>query len=374
MIRQFKNNYGWGILIFLLWGFFFLFIKVPGYSGTYIHLIAALAYALAISFILFSLQKWAFPKLNPFSIKIQFILKSFFYATGTLIGYLIVFLSQLVILVPQRELVDTVSYGLFRSLTALFTTPLSAESYTNLIPQNVISTLSTFSVLLAMIALISIVLSYVDTRWKQIKTEKQLQEARLKILEMQMQPHFLFNALNTIVSVVRKKPAKAETLLLNLSGFLRFNFNSANRELVTLADEIVFVENYLSLMKARFDSKLEWQIEVDAFCKENEIPVMIIQPFVENALRYSIDESRNSVFISITCFREKHSCSIEIKDNGPGIDFQIYKSFPVPGHSMDIIKQRLKLFYSKTDLLKIESELGKGTQIKITIPDKSNPI
>jgi len=374
MTSYIKNNYGWGILIFLLWGFFFLFIKLPSFSGTYIHFLAASAYAGTIGFILFSLHKWIFPKLNPFSIKIQFILKSFFYATGTLIGYLIVFISQILILTPQKELVDKVSYGLFRSLTILFTTPLSSESYTNVIPQNVISAFGIFSVLLAMIALISIALGYVNTRWKQMKTEKGLQEARLKILEMQMQPHFLFNALNTIISVVRSQPAQAEELLLNLSDFLRFIFKSANRDLVALTDEIKFVENYLKLIKARFDSKLEWQIQVDAQCKENKIPVMILQPFVENAVKYSIDESRSPLSISIDCHEEKAFCIIKIIDNGPGIDLKMYKSFPVPGHSMDIIKERLQLFYSKTDLLEIESELGKGTQIKITIPDKNNQI
>jgi len=369
MMNQFKNNYGWGILIFLLWGFFFLFIKVPAISGTNIQVIAAMAYALIIGFVLFSLHKWVFPKLNPFSITNQFILKSFFYATGALIGYLIVFISQLLILTPQQELVDKFSYGLFRSLTVLFTTPLSSDSYTSVIPQNVISTFSAFSVLLAMIALISIVLGYVNTRWKQMKTEKGLQEARLKILEMQMQPHFLFNSLNTIVSVIRSQPAKAEQLLLNLSDFLRFNFDSANQDLVELKSEIEFTENYLKLMKARFDSKLEWQISVDDLCKDNKIPVMTLQPFVENALKYGIDESKNYVSISINCFREKRFCSIEIIDNGPGIDFTKFKTFPVPGHSVENIKQRLELHYSKTDLLQIASQPGKGTKIKITIPD-----
>ena len=370
MINMFRNHLGWGILISLLWGFFFFFIQTPLGSSTYFHLSVSFIYAFLISLSVFMIQKFVFPKLNSFPLKIQFGLKSFFFAAGVLAAYLLVFLFQLILFSPQQKLADVFSYGFFRSLSLLITAPISPENYAKVLPQNAISQLTTFSILLAMIALISIVLSYVDTRWKEMKAEKQIQEARLKILEMQMQPHFLFNALNTIVSVVRSNPEQAESLLMSLSDFLRFNFRSANRELVFLKDELEFTENYLRLMKARFRSKLEWQIKTDDRCRENKIPLMIIQPFVENAIKYGMDSNRNSVVLSLTCIRDKRFCIIKIEDNGPGIDLKNNTIFPKPGHSIDNILQRLRLHYAKDNLFRIESQPGKGTQIIIKIPDK----
>ena len=248
MTTRVKNNAGWGILTVILWGFFFLLIDVPEQYGFGVLLTLAFLYAFAISSLLAFLQWQAFPKLNSFSEKRQFILKSFFIANGALIGYLLTFLVQTLIFTSRENLIGSFSLGFFQSLAAIVTTPFSSESFIETIPKDALSALGTFSILLAMIAIISTVLAYVDTHWKRINSEKKIQEARLKMLEMQMQPHFLFNTLNTILAVIRSDPNKAEALLLHLSDFLRFNFNSANHELVPLVEELQFTENYLKLM------------------------------------------------------------------------------------------------------------------------------
>ena len=225
-----------------------------------------------------------------------------------------------------------------------------------------------FLALLIIIALVSIVLSYVGTRWRTMQMERQPQQARLKLLEMQIQPHFLFNTLNAIVSIVQSDPAKAEELLIRLSDFLRYNFNFARKPFATVSEERDFAEHYLKLLNVQFGGKIFWEIKLHEDCAAKRIPVMLIQPVLENSIKYGTLEGNQPLHIHIDCSRLEKSIIIVIKDDGNGLQSPENNNFPPKGHSLDNIRQRLHLLYGDKGCLKIDA--NSGMQVRIHLPEK----
>jgi len=369
MTRFLQKNYFWGILIVLLWGFFYLTGKhISDSLAT--SLLFSLLYAISIVFILYLMHSSIVVKLNTFPFKIQLALKSFLYASGIFIGYLLVKIAEILFFVSYRVWLDKTIYGFFRALTLLFTAPVSREDFGRFLSGTVFKAAASLFALLVLIALVSIIISYVETRWRKLQMERHQQEARLKTLEMQMQPHFLFNTLNSIVSVVQNDPPTAERLLISLSDFLRYNFSLADKTFVTVSEEIQFTENYIRLMNARFGGKIHWQKKVQQECLNKYIPAMFIQPIVENSIKHGWSEKSQTLQIRLECFAQLHNTVLSVEDNGTGIPPALLNNFPPKGHSLDILKQRLELLFGRNSRIEIQSD--KGTQVSIVIPEKSN--
>ncbi len=362
-----KRKYFWGILIVLLWGFFYL-LRTPAITSLAATLSVALLYALSITSIIYFLHQVILPKLDVFSFKLQLVLKSFFYASGILIGYLLIKIPEILFLLPYRVFLDETIYGFFRAVTILFTAPLSRVDFNTIVSESAIAAAASFFALLVLIALVSIILSYVETRWRTLQMERQQQLARLKLLEMQMQPHFLFNTLNSIVSIVQSDPHKAEELLINLSDFLRYNFNLAEKKFAAVSEELEFAEQYLKLIAARYAGKITWEINLHKECVAKQIPVMLIQPILENSVKHGMKENDLPLHIRIACSQRKNNIVIEIKDNGSGLQLTEGSNFPPKGHSLDIIRQRLQILYDRKGGLEIKS--NRGTQVRILLPEK----
>ena len=198
-----------------------------------------------------------------------------------------------------------------------------------------------------------------------------LAKAELKALQAQINPHFLFNALNTIISLIRTQPEDARKLLLHLGNYFRNNLQEFDSE-VDFYKEIDNVKSYLEIEKARFKDKLNvvYDIPDNIDCK---LPPLILQPLVENAVKHGIWEKVEGGTVVIKAREKRKATEIIIKDDGVGmrqdeIEYFLEGDMDTNKIGLKNVNDRLKTRYGKDNGLKIKSQPGVGTTIKIVIP------
>jgi len=148
--------------------------------------------------------------------------------------------------------------------------------------------------------------------------ERMLTEARLTGLSRQLHPHFLFNTLNTIVEFVRSDPARAEEMLLDLSDLLRHALRAADRHVVPLAEELALLDLYLDIQRARFGPRLQIERRIEPEALAAGVPVLLLQPLVENALRHGLDESDVPVTVSLEARVQDERLRLAVRDDARG--------------------------------------------------------
>lgn len=198
-----------------------------------------------------------------------------------------------------------------------------------------------------------------------------LAKAELKALQAQINPHFLFNALNTIMSLVRTQPDDARKLLLHLGNYFRNNLQQSDSE-VDFYKEIDNIKSYLEIEKARFKDKLNivYDIPDDIDCT---LPPLILQPIVENAVKHGILEKVEGGTVIIKARDKRKATEIIIKDDGVGmnqdeVEYLLLKEVDTKKIGLRNVNDRLKAKYGKDYGLKIKSQPGSGTTIRIVIP------
>lgn len=206
-----------------------------------------------------------------------------------------------------------------------------------------------------------------------------MKEAEIKALQAQVSPHFLFNALNTIVSLVRMDPDKARKLLIALSRYFRKNLESSNNPITTLALEFEHLNAYLSIEKERFVEKLNVSFEVeDEKLMHYKIPTMTLQPIVENALKHGMKGLTLKSNIMISVQKQGSGVLVIIKDNGKGMNekrlnellHKPIKSETGTGIGLYNANRRLEMMFGKESMLDIQSTEGKGTIVKFHLPQE----
>ncbi len=203
-------------------------------------------------------------------------------------------------------------------------------------------------------------------------------EAEIKVLQAQISPHFLFNSLNTIVSLTRIDPGKARKLLISLSHFFRQNLTGTTEKWTSLETELKHVKAYLSIEEARFVNKLRVSYAIDESVLERSIPPLTLQPIVENAIKHGIKDMDHACLISIVIKRNGQSVDVSVEDNGTGIEEQRLQQLGQEmvsaeggtGLGLYNVNRRLTLMFGEEAALKIESKLGIGTRITFTLPDQ----
>lgn len=198
-----------------------------------------------------------------------------------------------------------------------------------------------------------------------------IDKAELKALQAQINPHFLFNALNTIISLVRSNPEKARVLLGNLGDFFRNNLQHAE-EMVTLEKEISHVKSYLAIEEARFGDKLKVFYDLPEKTSV-KLPPLILQPIVENAVKHGLLPRKNGGSIFIEAHEERDTLVITVKDNGVGMDedkiSQVLSENGMGGRiGISNVNNRLRNVFGAQFGLKINSELEQGTCVILKIP------
>ncbi|MGD9677051.1 MAG: histidine kinase [Vulcanibacillus sp.] len=198
-------------------------------------------------------------------------------------------------------------------------------------------------------------------------------EAQLDALQAQINPHFLFNALNTVNMYILKDPEYARFLLVRLSTLLRYLLGSSGR-FITLKEEVKYIDNYVVIEEARFVGKIRVVFEIDEDTKNCEIPVFTIQPLVNNAILHGVLPKVGAGTIKISAKKIDNDVKITVEDSGIGIPKEnILKIFEPRfgtgcGVGISNVNERLKILYGVNHGLNIESEEGKGTKAWFRIP------
>ena len=194
------------------------------------------------------------------------------------------------------------------------------------------------------------ILYYEDLQDK-LKIEGELQtlvkEAELSALKSQINPHFLFNSLNSISSLTISNPDKAQEMVIKLSDFLRYSLSHDKDEKTSLRQEFENIKRYLDIEKIRFGHRLNFSWKVPDYCINFEIPNMILQPLIENSIKHGVYHSTEEVLIELNCEKENGYVIIEITND---YDPEATKKV---GHGIGLsnIRKRLQLIYQRQDLL-----------------------
>lgn len=212
---------------------------------------------------------------------------------------------------------------------------------------------------------------------KMEKQKEELRKAELRTLQSQINPHFLFNSLNTISYFCREKPEKARELLLALSSYFRNMLDDIDY-MVTLDTELEHVKAYMMLEEARFEKRLSIEINADPEALKCCVPNLILQPIVENAVHHGAMQREKGVGkVIVNVKQEEKSTRIDVIDNGPGIDYRIIQSLyggekvEHTGIGMMNVQQRLIAIYGNGHGLQIISS-EEGTDVRINIPCSVN--
>ena len=204
---------------------------------------------------------------------------------------------------------------------------------------------------------------------KLVEQEKALLQARMDALISQINPHFLFNTLNTISSLIRFDPDTARTVLLKLSNILRRRLK-AQVHFSALRQELEFIDDYLDIEVVRFGrDKLQIRKEIDPETLDMIVPSMILQPLVENALRHGIGPKIEGGTITLRTHRGKGRLTVEVIDDGVGIAELRRRDILESGIGMSNINERLKVLYGQDFSLQVDSRPGQGTSIRVEIPE-----
>ncbi len=187
----------------------------------------------------------------------------------------------------------------------------------------------------------------------EIRLNKLLKDGELNLLKSQINPHFLFNSLNSLHALIIKAPEKAGDMLIALSDYLRYTVLSTRQEYSSLENEIENIERYLSIEKLRFGDKLEYTIDCRPECLHVKIPSMILQPLFENAVKHGVYESLEVVVITAKIKKENHYLLIEI---GNGFDPENTSRKKGSGTGLKNIRERLVLSYATDASLLVKSK------------------
>jgi signal transduction histidine kinase len=211
-----------------------------------------------------------------------------------------------------------------------------------------------------------------ETRIRQAELQEQLAEAHLQALRMQMHPHFLFNALNSVAALIPENPRAAEHMLTRLGELLRIYLRSSELQEISLAQEIDFLRRYLEIQKLRFEERLHVHIRLDPAAQTAAVPSLILQPLVENAIVHGIADRDCDGSIEIDAAAEGAQLSLRVADNGSG------SQKPAPagwreGTGLGNTRRRLERIYGPRHGFSVEALANGGTRASIRIPLKQLP-
>jgi LytS/YehU family sensor histidine kinase len=194
------------------------------------------------------------------------------------------------------------------------------------------------------------------------RLETRFAEAQNLALRMQLQPHFLFNTLNSISALVHSNPEGADEMISRLGDFLRSTLDAPHEQLVTLRRELAFIQDYLAIEQIRFQDRLRVETQIPADLMELRVPSFILQPLVENALKHGLADRPQGGTLQLRARKEPGSLVLEIQDDGEGF---------VPGHEgvgLANVRSRLGLLYKGRHQLDILGASGRGTLVVLRLP------
>lgn len=211
--------------------------------------------------------------------------------------------------------------------------------------------------------------------WNTARIEHRLQEqetlllaAKVEALKSQINPHFLFNTLASIASLIRSEPDTARTLIIRLSALLRRLMRS-HQHFVSLREEIESIDEYLDIEVARFGPKLQVRKDIAPDTTDVIVPSMILQPLVENSIKHGLSRKLGPGLIIIRSRRHQGRVAVEVEDDGMGFLVDRLEAPMASGIGLANVRERLRVIYGATYHLTLTSEPGRGTTARIEVPD-----
>ena len=207
-----------------------------------------------------------------------------------------------------------------------------------------------------------------------LKATNTAHQAQLRTLKYQLNPHFLFNTLNSISTLVLEaENDTANRMVTRLSAFLRYSLDRDPMQKITLKDELDALDLYLGLEQMRFSDRLEIKLDIDAQAYSAMVPSMILQPRIENAMKHAINVSESGGIITIAAKTDDDMLCLSVADTGPGIPDPAYAiSGGKIGVGLTNTRERLQVLYGETHRFSMKNVQPKGLKIEICIPLERN--
>jgi signal transduction histidine kinase len=306
---------------------------------------------------------WIFAALTPavlwFSSRFRFRRKNWPFLVGIhLVGvvtFLVVWSALKVGLYPVEDLFTGIAL------------PRNWHLFRLLVIDNAHDALWFYGTIVAVSELLHYQRKYRERQTRAAKLESQLAHAQLTALKMQLDPHFLFNTLHAISSLMHEDAVAAEKTVKRLSDLLRLSLENGNEQEVTLRREMEFLEGYLDIQKTRLRDRLQVRLHLDPRTLEALVPNMILQPLVENAVKYGIAARNTPGILDIRAEDRGEVLRLEITDDGPGFS-QLRFDKPTKGIGIANTRARLQHLYGEIHHFSLNTPPGGGTQVRLEIP------
>ena len=201
-------------------------------------------------------------------------------------------------------------------------------------------------------------------RLNEVEREKREVEAHLRLLQAQIEPHFLFNTLANVSSLIEVDAAQARRLLDRLNDWLRVALARTRNESTTLDDELTLLENYLQILQMRFGSRLRWHVEVTEAVRAIKFPPMLLQPLVENAIRHGIEPKLGGGKLTISAKIEQGLLHLRVDDDGAGFNDNASGT----GAGLENIRARLLVLYGSAAKLTLQTNEVGGVSSILELP------
>jgi len=255
------------------------------------------------------------------------------------------------------KVAETPGESFFATLYRLYTSPFQVNFRLRLL-------------IYAVTVLVSLTLDYYDRLQRRelelTKLEKQLADAQLQALKMQLHPHFLFNTLNSVSALMYKDTNAAEEMIQKLENFLHMTLESSSSQEVTLQKELDFLSYYLQIEQIRFQDRLAVQLSIDPATLDARVPNLIMQPIVENAIRHGVATRAGQGRIEIRANRTNGVIQLQVQDNGPGLDTENNEIHE--GVGLSNTRLRLQQIYGETYRFDLTNAPGGGVIATVELP------
>lgn len=192
---------------------------------------------------------------------------------------------------------------------------------------------------------------YQERRIKETELKNLVTEAELRSLKFQINPHFIFNSLNSMSALTEIDPKKAKQMIIKLAEFLRYTLATNDKQMVSMSEELKNIRLYLEIEKIRFEEKFNYNEEIDEECTKALIPSMILQPLFENAIKHAVYETLDSVSLTLSCAKQESFLKIVMQNNFEGESIK-----KGTGVGLNNIKERLRLIYQQDNLMEVKKE------------------
>lgn len=317
-----------------------------------VHVLNYVLWGLLAPIVYYLVKKYRIYTPASFSEKIKAIVVSFLMASSHEI------LSNLVYLVPAHYL----GFEPFTNETCKY--------LVRAMPSALVSRFIEYWIIYAFFTAIDFQKQFRDKQLELVELEKQLSQAEMQALKSQLQPHFLFNTLNTISALMEFNIKGAQKIVSNLGGLLRKVLDSNKENFTPLNEEIDFIRNYLNIEQVRFSDRLEVRYDIQEGVLNTPVPNLLLQPLVENAIKHGFSNQTGKGIIEVSAKKlDEEYIQLIVKDDGIGSQ-RPESELINAGIGLKNVKDRLNLIYKSDYKFEIRTALSKGFEVIISIPVK----